>query len=169
MKSVRKFKQFDYDLDFENINFRDNPEKYIIGKGEQGVLMIEPYKSEILPHWKFRTPEIASKSAKEIFKLYEDYKSQKDFVGMDMSRKFLQMGITRSRRYANHKSGQKYKSNPQLEMDSQKSKALRKNILPLDLDLEKAESAKRFSEYYYKITKDNEYIDMRQKHIDKYY
>ena len=31
-----------------------------------------------------------------------------DGVGMDMARKFLQMGFTRSRRYANHKGGRKY-------------------------------------------------------------
>ena len=38
------------------------------------------------------------------------YKKKGDFVGMDMARKFLQMGYTRSRRYANHKSGRKYSS-----------------------------------------------------------
>lgn len=31
-------KSFPYDLDFENIDFRKNPELYEIGKGEQGVL-----------------------------------------------------------------------------------------------------------------------------------
>ena len=30
-----------------------------------------------------------------------------DFVGMDMARKFLQMGMTRAQRYANHKGGRK--------------------------------------------------------------
>lgn len=37
-----------------------------------------------------------------------DYKLEGDFVGMDMARKFLQMGYPRSRRYTNHKSGRKY-------------------------------------------------------------
>ena len=31
-----------------------------------------------------------------------------DFVGADMARKFLQMGYTRARRYANYKGGRKY-------------------------------------------------------------
>ena len=31
-----------------------------------------------------------------------------DFVGADMARKFLQMGFTRARRYANHRGGKKY-------------------------------------------------------------
>ncbi|MCC5624981.1 DUF4385 family protein, partial [Nostoc sp. CHAB 5715] len=39
---------FDYSLDFKNINFRHHPELYRVGKGEQGVLLVEPYKSEIL-------------------------------------------------------------------------------------------------------------------------
>jgi hypothetical protein len=31
-----------------------------------------------------------------------------DFAGADMARKFLQMGFTRARRYANYKGGKKY-------------------------------------------------------------
>lgn len=33
---------------------------------------------------------------------------KKDFIGADMARKYLQMGFTRSRRYANYKGGRKY-------------------------------------------------------------
>ena len=99
---------FDYDLDFTNTDFRQQPELYRVGKGEQGVLLVEPYKSEILPHWKFKTPELAKQSSEAIFTMFNQYKQQDDFVGMDMARKFLQMGYTRSRRYANHKSGKKY-------------------------------------------------------------
>ena len=102
--------KFDYSKDFENIDFRKNPELYQVGKGEQGVLSVEPYKSEILKNWRFRTPEIARKSASKIYSQFMAYKKKGDFVGMDMARKFLQMGYTRSRRYANHKSGRKYSS-----------------------------------------------------------
>lgn len=89
---------FNYALDFKKINFRKNPELYQIGRGEQGVLLVEPYKSEILPYWKFKTEKIAKESAMKIYELYVRYKNNKEFVGMDMSRKFLQMGYTRSRR-----------------------------------------------------------------------
>ena len=99
---------FDYSLEFTTIDFRKHPELYRVGKGEQGVLLVEPYKSEILPHWRFKTPVIARKSANKIYKMFLEYKAKEDFVGMDMARKFLQMGYTRSRRYANHKSGSKY-------------------------------------------------------------
>ena len=40
---------FPYHLDFKTINFSQNPQLYRIGIGEQGVLLVEPYKSEILP------------------------------------------------------------------------------------------------------------------------
>jgi hypothetical protein len=81
---------------------------YRIGRGETLVLTFEPYKSEILPLWRFKTPVIARKSSKEIFDKFLRYEKEDDFVGMDMSRKFLQMGMTRAKRYANHKGGQKY-------------------------------------------------------------
>ena len=41
---------FNYNLDFKNANFKENPELYRVGKDEQRVLLVEPYKSEILPH-----------------------------------------------------------------------------------------------------------------------
>jgi len=94
-----------------NINYRLQPKKYQIGKGEQGVLICEPYKSEILPYWKFKTPKLALKSANKIYRLFLGYIRSGEFVGADMARKFLQMGFTRSRRYANYRSGKKYKAN----------------------------------------------------------
>lgn len=38
-----------YEQDFANIDFRQHPELYRVGKGEQGVLLVEPYKSESYP------------------------------------------------------------------------------------------------------------------------
>nr|WP_198027210.1 DUF4385 family protein [Candidatus Paracaedibacter symbiosus] len=55
------------------IDYRKNPEEYRVGKGEQGVLICEPYKSEILPYWRFKNPEIANKSANGIFCLFKKY------------------------------------------------------------------------------------------------
>lgn len=103
---------FNYDLDFKKVDFRQHPDLYRVGRGEQGVLLVEPYKSEILPHWRFKTEEIARESAATIYALFEQYLADKDFVGADMARKFLQMGYTRARRYANYKGGKKYQSKP---------------------------------------------------------
>lgn len=91
-----------------DINYRKNPEAYRVGKGEQGVLICEPYKSEILPYWKFKTPYEAKISSNKIYKLFLAYLKHHDFIGADMARKFLQMGFTRARRYANYKGGKKY-------------------------------------------------------------
>lgn len=98
----------DYTLDFKSIDFRQHPELYRIGKGEQGVLLVEPYKSEILPHWRFKSVAEAKKSSAKIYKMFLAYLKAEDFPGADMARKFLQMGWTRARRYANHKGGRKY-------------------------------------------------------------
>jgi hypothetical protein len=146
---------FDYSLDFKNIDFREHPELYRVGKGEQGVLLVEPYKSEILPHWRFKTPAIAQKSATKIYRMFLDYRSRDDFVGMDMARKFLQMGYTRSRRYANHKSGRKYKEGT-------------KEVLQREEDAIKAESAKIFYEKWKKAREDKKYLEMKKKHKERY-
>lgn len=146
---------FDYSLEFKRIDFRKHPELYCIGKGEQGVLLVEPYKSEILPHWRFKTPQVAHKSAEKIYEMFLAYKSKDDFVGMDMARKFLQMGYTRSRRYANHKSGRKYVEGS-------------KEVLPRQEDLVKAESAKIFYEKWQKVREDEEYLKLKQRHQQMY-
>ncbi|MCY7382031.1 MAG: DUF4385 family protein [Microcoleus sp. CAN_BIN18] len=35
-------KQFDYSVDFKNLDFRQHKELNRVGKGEQGVLLVEP-------------------------------------------------------------------------------------------------------------------------------
>lgn len=91
-----------------DIDYKKHPEHYRVGKGEQGVLICQPYKSEIGQYWRFKTQEIAIESSSKIYDLFNQYLQQKDFVGADMARKYLQMGYTRARRYANYKGGIKY-------------------------------------------------------------
>ena len=158
---------FNYDLDFESTDFRKHPELYRVGKGEQGVLLVEPYKSEILPHWRFKTPDVALKSANKIYKLFLQYKREKDFVGMDMARKFLQMGYTRSRRYANHKSGKKY-DGPVPASKKGQSGANGREQLPRDVDPVKAESAKIFYEKWEKAKADKTYLKMLSEHKERF-
>ena len=105
-------KEFDYKLDYKKIDFKkpENRELYRIGRGEQGVLLVRPYTDIICKHWRFKTPDTARRSADKIYKMFDSYKRKGDFIGMDMCRKFLEMGFTRARRYANHKDGKKYNS-----------------------------------------------------------
>lgn len=159
--------KFDYSLDYKNLDLRKNPELYRVGKGEQGVLSVEPYKSEILPHWRFKTPEIARESSAKIYEMFLEYKKQKDFVGMDMARKFLQMGITRARRYANHASGKKYQGAVPADKKGV-SGAHGRPELPKVLDEEKAESARIFSEKYYLAKTDDVYQALMKEHKEKY-
>ena len=90
------------------MDYRANPELYRVGKGEQGVLICEPYKSELVPLWRFKTPACATKSSQAIYQKFLVNLRAGDFVGADMARKFLQMGFTRARRYANYQGGRKY-------------------------------------------------------------
>ena len=34
--------EFDYDLDYKNLDFKPNDTRYRIGRGEQGVLLVRP-------------------------------------------------------------------------------------------------------------------------------
>ncbi|WP_294748422.1 DUF4385 domain-containing protein [uncultured Exiguobacterium sp.] len=147
---------FDYDLDFKTTDFRKEPEKYRVGRGEQGVLLVEPYKSEILPHWRFKTPDIAKESSEKIYEMYLAYKEDGDFVGMDMARKFIQMGHTRARRYANYKGGRKYKDKEKNELHTR------------EIDEEKAKSAAIFQEKWDLIRTDKEYLELKRAHQKKY-
>ncbi len=168
MLLARGMAKFDYSLDYKNLNLREHPELYRIGVGEQGVLLVEPYKSEILPHWRFRTPDIARESSQKIYDLFLEYKAQKDFVGMDMARKFLQMGITRSRRYANHKGGKKYDGPVPSDKKGQSGAHGRKELPKTPEDPEKAESARIFQEKYYLVKNDEIYQSMAREHRKKY-
>ena len=159
---------FDYSLDFNHIDFRQHPELYRIGKGEQGVLLVEPYKSEILPYWRFKTPEIAKQSSDKIYDIFLEYLQQDDFIGADMARKFLQMGYTRSRRYANHKSGIKYKENPQKESSKSAQLKAKKDILPNQVDPVKAESAAIFKEKWMQAKTNEKYLQLLEKHKELY-
>ena len=148
--------EFDYKLDYKNTVFRPNDTRYRIGRGEQGVLLVRPYTDVICRHWRFKTLKEARISSQKIFDMYLDYRILKDFVGMDMCRKFLEMGFTRARRYANHKDGKKYGKDGK--------------ILPQEKDWatsEKAKAATRFKDFRDLVTQDEFYISMRKEWRDK--
>ena len=145
---------FNYAQDFKHIDFRLHPELYQIGKGEQGVLLIEPYKSEILPHWRFKTVAEAKKSSAKLYKLFLAYLKRNDFPGADMARKFLQMGWTRARRYANHRGGRKY--------DRKTGE-----LLPRVNDEEKEAAAAIFYERYVAARENRTYIKLKKKHLSQ--
>ena len=103
-------KEFDYELDYKQLDFTDPETRklYRIGRGEQGVLLVRPYTDDICAHWRFVDEAAARNSSATIYKMFLGFKTKGDFIGMDMARKFLEMGFTRARRYANHSSGRKY-------------------------------------------------------------
>ncbi|AHW16544.1 hypothetical protein M568_11830 [Salmonella enterica subsp. enterica serovar Namur str. 05-2929] len=143
-------KPFNYQQDFSSIDFRQQPELYQVGRGEQGVLLVEPYKSEILPFWRYKDEASAMKSAEQIYQLFEAYRQQNDFVGMDMARKFIQMGYTRARRYANYKGGKKYAEDGSLNTRGN--------------DPIKAAAATVFKGWWDKIRQDEDYLKRKRQH-----
>ena len=132
------------------VDYRANPYLYNIGRGQQGVLICEPYKSEICAHWRFKTPEEAEESSQKIYSMFLDFIAEDDFVGADMAKKFLHMGFTRARRYANHRDGKKYAADG--------------TVLPQEPDAmtcDKAESAVIFRKMWKLAREDKEYLQMK--------
>ena len=146
--------EFCYELPYEDLDFTDPETRklYRIGRGEQGVLLVRPYTNDICAHWRFVDENTARKSSAKIYSMYLNYKDNRDFIGMDMARKFLEMGFTRARRYANHSSGRKYTEDGRIR--PQEADALH-NV--------KAKSAKIFKEVRDRVAYDPEYVTMRKE------
>lgn len=147
-------KEFDYNLDYKTLDFTDDETRklYRIGRGEQGVLLVRPYTEQICKHWRFKNVPTATQSSHKIYEMFCNYRRQKDFIGMDMARKFLEMGFTRARRYANHKTGRKY--------------SVSKEVLPQENDAltsEKAQAAQVFKKVRDLAAYDPEYQIMRKQ------
>ena len=146
-------KEFDYDLDYKSLDFTDAETRklYRIGRGEQGVLLVRPYTNDICAHWRFVNEDTARQSAAKIYEMFVEFRRRKDFIGMDMARKFLEMGFTRARRYANHSSGRKYTKGGK--------------VRPQEVDWktnEKAKAAAVFKEVRDKAAYDPKYQEMRK-------
>lgn len=135
----------------KNIDYRREPHRYRIGRGEEGALTVEPYKSELLPLWRFADPARAKASAAAIWRKFLEYGRASDFVGMDMARKYLQMGFTRSRRYANHRGGRKYVEGT-------------RNQRPRVADAKKTKTAAVFLVYWQRALKNRRYMTLRRRH-----
>jgi hypothetical protein len=82
--------------------------------------------------------------------------AQDDFVGADMARKFLQMGFTRARRYANYKGGRKYVGADHRELERGTG------------DPDKAKSASIFYQLWKKAEADEAYAAAKQAWKAKY-
>jgi hypothetical protein len=138
-----------------DIDFRAHPEAYRYQSGEQGVFKVEPYKSELLPCWQYKDESAAEDAVDALRDKYDAYKSAGDFVGMDMARKYLQMGFTRAMRYAKYPGGQKYADDgterePQTWADPQKRRA-----------------AIVFRDAWQAVKDDSAYQRLKQHHIDE--
>jgi hypothetical protein len=143
---------------YRGVDFRKHPERYRVGRGEQGVLVAEPYKSELLPLWRFRTEAAARRSVADLWKAFVGYRRARDFVGMDMARKYLQMGFTRARRYANRRSGRKYAAR---DVGTPRSA---RATLARDPDREKARAAAVFHAAWQRAERDRSYAAWRARH-----
>ena len=136
-----------------DVDYRKNPHLYKIGRGQQGVLICEPYKSELYPLWRFKTPDKAQLSCNQIYLKFLEYIDENDFVGADMAKKYLHMGFTRSRRYWNHSSGKKWINDGEWK------------VLPYDRTEKRFYESSLIFQRYWKMARENEdYLQMKKQH-----
>ena len=161
-----------------DLYFRAHPERYRHTPDERGAFKIEPYKSELLPEWGIATLEDAEDGAEAIYERYREYREAdrreastgasgetasrdaEDFVGMDMARKYLQMGWTRAMRYAKYPGGNKYRtddSGDRVEREPQEW-----------YDDEKREIALVYREYLDRVREDEAYERAKREHRERY-
>lgn len=155
-------------LDLSTLDLRAHPELYRVGRGEQGVLRVQPYKDELLPLWRFRTPEAARESAAAIRSQFDDYLAAGDLVGADVARKYLQMGFTRARRYANHQGGRKYDGPVPVDQRGRSGSHGRRELPRGPEDPEKAEAARIFKAAWDAVEQVAAYTSWRAQHRNRY-
>ena len=121
-----------------------------MGYRECGNVRLQP---RLHNHRLSRTPRTVSSAT--IFEIFLAYLKADDFPGADMARKFLQMGWSRARRYANHKGGRKY----DVKTDE---------VLPRINDPEKAAAAAVFYERYVEAREHPDYVVKKKRHQQEY-
>ena len=135
-----------------NVDYKQNPLQYRIGRGQQGVLICQPYKNELYPLWRFKTPEKAKQSCDDIYNKFIQYLNDDDFVGADMAKKYLHMGFTRSRRYWNHSSGRKWINDGEWK------------VLPYDRNEQRFMDSSLIFQKYWKIAReDTRYLKLKEE------
>ena len=154
-----------------DIDFREHPERYDIGRGEGGVFTVEPYKSELLRLWGYADRETADESGEAIYEKFREYREADDVPGMDMARKYLQMGYTRSMRYARYPGGQKYVDSEASSdaSDASGEIASREERDPeFWADHDKREAALVYEIWWEMVESDERYRELRERHREQH-
>ena len=79
------------------INYEAQPQRYPLDMDDEHVLSVAPYSERLLPYWRFASTTETALSAAQLYEWYIRYKEAGDFVGMDVARRLLRLGLTRAR------------------------------------------------------------------------
>jgi hypothetical protein len=136
-----------------SLDYSRHPERYRTGAAAQDVLRAEPYASELLPYLHFRDEKSAHHAAQGMYNMFMHYRDLSDFVGMDMARKFLEMGWMRTRRYAGKVSGILHSGTGRL---------------PASKDFAMASASKAFYRLLQRVRNDALYVHLKGRHRSLY-
>jgi len=92
----------------KEVNYKKDPEEYDTSTGVSGVFSVSPYKDQLIKDFTFKNVKQSRKSAKNLYNKFKLYREKMDFIGMDMTRKFLELGYLQSLRFSKFPGGKKY-------------------------------------------------------------
>lgn len=79
------------------IDYEAHPERYPVDMDDEQVLEAAPYAARLLPYWHTASAAEAAQSAAALYEWYTRFKEAGDFVGMDVARRLLRLGLKRAR------------------------------------------------------------------------
>ncbi|KAK3678070.1 hypothetical protein LTR78_002165 [Recurvomyces mirabilis] len=122
---------------------------------------------ELCMSYRIARVPIAENSSKNLWSAFEYFLKTEDFVGADMARKFIQMGMTRAKRYANHKGGKKYdRSEREVTRDSGERVELAKSEGHQGRE-EKLAASEVFKAVWRRCTSDERYLELKKEFLEE--
>jgi hypothetical protein len=79
------------------IDYEAHPGRYPVDMDDEQVLQVAPYAARLLPYWRYASADDAARSAAALYEWYTRFKEAGDFVGMDVARRLLRLGLKRTR------------------------------------------------------------------------
>jgi hypothetical protein len=79
------------------IDYEAQPQRYPVEMDDTAALTIAPYSERLLPYWRYGSKAEAALSAAQLYEHYTQYKEKGDFVGMDVARRLLRLGMRHAR------------------------------------------------------------------------
>lgn len=134
------------------INVKEHPELYIVDNNLKGIYSFEPYKSELLPLFKYKSVKGAKRSIDKLKYRFNKYLENQDFIGCNLTLKYLKAGYIFSQRYSRYENGRRYE-------DGEEKEPLKIK----DRDKEKMEITRMYKKVWEEVRSSEDYKKLKKE------